>query len=177
MKDEFNYELSESMAPQDNLHKIIKKEILIPATLIDVWDAWTTSEGAKTFFAPAAKIKLAIGGEYELYFMPEAPEGSRGSEDCHLLSFVPYHMLSFEWNAPPSLPNIRKEHTWVVVLLEPVADKQVKITLYHQGWKDGEEWNKAFDYFTRAWDIVLSRLQYRFATQPIDWSGRIGVRS
>ena len=45
------------------------------------------------------------------------------------------------------------------------------VTLTHDGWGVGEEWDQAFDYFTNAWrDIVLPRLKRRFALGPIDWS-------
>ena len=43
------------------------------------------------------------------------------------------------------------------------------VTLHHVGWGDGGEWDKAYDYFDRAWDAVLANLQKRFAEGPIDW--------
>ena len=51
--------------------KILRKEVVVPASLKEVWDAWTTTEGVKTFFSSEAKIELAIGGSYEIYFILE----------------------------------------------------------------------------------------------------------
>lgn len=154
--------------------RVVRKEVKVNAPIEKVWNAWTTNEGAMKFFAPKAIIELTPGGRYELYFDLEASKGSRGGEGCRVLSFLPMVMLSFEWNAPPEFPNVRKEqkqkHTWVVVQFYPIARDQTKVRLTHLGWKEGEEWEKVFQYFMRAWDIVLGRLEHMFSTgKPIDW--------
>ena len=91
-----------------------------------------------------------------------------------MLSFLPMEMLSFEWSAPPEFPMVRKQqmqkHTWVVLQFYPLAQGQVKVRLTHLGWREGEEWEKVFQYFLRAWDIVLGRLERVFSTkEPIEW--------
>jgi uncharacterized protein YndB with AHSA1/START domain len=150
--------------------RMIRKEVVVRASLEAVWNDWTTSEGAVTFFAPKANIGLALGGPYELYFDLDAPEGSRGSEGLKILSFLPMEMLSFEWNAPPQYPNVRKgQPTWVVVQLYSLGKNEVRVRLTHMGWGEGDEWDKVFQYFKRAWDIVLGRLEHRFSNGPIDW--------
>jgi uncharacterized protein YndB with AHSA1/START domain len=150
--------------------RLIRKEIVITAPVKAVWDAWTTPEGAVTFFAPRANINLDVGGPYELLFDLDAPVGSRGGEGLKLLSFLPMEMLSFEWNAPPQYPNVRKgPYTWVVIQFYSHEQNKVRVRLTHLGWKEGEEWDKVFQYFQRAWDVVLSRLEHRFSKGPIDW--------
>jgi len=148
--------------------------VKVNASVEKVWEAWTTNDKAVMFFAPKANIELTPGGPYELYFDLEAPMGSQGGEGCRVLSFLPMEMLSFEWNAPPDFPEVRREqmkkHTWVVVQFYPVAQDRTKVRLTHLGWKEGEEWEKVFQYFLRAWDIVLGRLERIFSTRkPIDW--------
>jgi len=49
--------------------------------------------------------------------------------------------------------------------------EKTRVTLIESGWGEGEEWDKAFAYFSSAWpDIVLARLKYRFEAGPLDWS-------
>ncbi|MGE5342526.1 MAG: SRPBCC family protein [Candidatus Omnitrophota bacterium] len=148
----------------------IRKAVILPVSADEAFQAWTTLQGVTSFFAPEADIELAVGGKYELYLAPKQPKGERGSEGCKILSFVPGEMLSFTWSAPPSLPSVRKERTWVVLRFETMEPKKTRVYLTHIGWQAGEEWQKALQYFDRAWEIVLGRLQYRFTTGPIDWS-------
>lgn len=147
----------------------IRKEILVPSSAADIWSRWTTGSGVATFFAPQAKIDLSMGGGYEIIFMPDAPEGLRGSEGCTILSFVAERMLSFTWNAPPHFPEVRKERTWVVVLLDPEGPNKTRVTLAHMGWKSGPEWDEARRYFDRAWILVLARLSRAVEIGPVDW--------
>lgn len=148
---------------------MIRKAAEVPASVDDVWKAWTTSEGVKTFFAENARVELAINGDYEIYFDASQPEGLKGSEDCKVLSFVPGEMFSFSWNAPPNMPEVRKERTWVVLLFKNLGPKKTRVYLFHLGWQMGEQWQKALQYFSAAWDVVLARLVYRFQYGPLDW--------
>jgi len=150
--------------------KILRKEIVVPASLEEVWNAWTTTEGVKTFFSSDAKVELAVGGLYEIYFNLKAPYGSRGSEDCRVLSYLPMEMLSFEWNAPPDFGELRNKHTRVVLQFEEIEPGKVKVKCSQLGWGKGEDWDKLYDYFDKAWSYVLGNLKKRFTEGPIDWS-------
>ena len=160
---------SEKRTVEDPSDRILTKEVIVTASIDSVWQAWTTTEGANSFFSPNADIDLRIGGKYGIYFLMDAPEGSRGSEDCHILSFLPKKMLSFEWNAPPSFGNIRFEHTRIVLLFEELPDGKVKVTLSQLGWGKGENWDKLYDYFDKAWGYVLGNFEKRFTDGPLNW--------
>lgn len=148
---------------------MIRKAVEVEASADEVFKAWTTTEGVKTFFAANASVELAVNGDYEMYFDPSQPDGLKGSEGCKVLSFVPGEMFSFTWNAPPTMPDVRKERTWVVLLFKSLGPEKTQVYLFHLGWQVGEQWQKALKYFTSAWDVVLGRLAYRFKNGPIDW--------
>lgn len=150
--------------------RAVVAEVVVKAGVDEVWKAWTTEEGIKSFFAPACKLDLRVFGAYDIYFNPEGTPGQRGAEDNVILAIQPQKMLSFTWDAPPHLPNVRQQRTSVVVRFKSLGESQTKITLTETGWGEGEEWDKAFDYFSSAWqDVVLKRLQYRFEAGPVDW--------
>jgi len=153
-----------------NSYKSIEKEVTIDASLEDVWRAWTTEGGVVTFFAPKANLEFKIGGMYEILFDLNEPIGKQGSEGAKILSYLPYKMLSFNWNAPPEFGLLRDERTIVVLLFDKVGDVETNVHLSHIGWGDGDEWDKLYEYFLRAWNVVLGRLKYRFNTAHIDWS-------
>ena len=150
--------------------RAIDKEIVVPATLDAVWAAWTTREGIVSFFAPDAVVEARVGGPFQIYINPGGPAGMRGADDMRFLAVQPKKMISFDWNAPPSLPEARAQRTFVVVRFAPVDDKTTRVTIHHIGWGDGGEWDKAFAYFDRSWGNVLANLKKRFETGPMDWT-------
>jgi len=139
--------------------KRIENEVTVAAPIDKVWQAWTTTEGVKTFFSENAKVDLRVGGPYEIYFRKDAPEGSRGSEGCEVLSFLPKEMLSFSWNAPPENPEIRKQRTVVVVQLTDLGSHGTKVKLTQNGFGEGSEWDTVRGHFEKAWPMVLKSLK------------------
>ncbi len=148
----------------------IVAEVSVPAPLAEVWAAWTTEEGVRSFFAPECRIALRPGGAYEMFFDLDAEPGNRGGEEMVLLALQPPVMLSFTWNAPPSLPEVRLQRTHVVVRLRETATGETLVTLRHDGWGEGGAWDAAFEYFSRVWGgVVLARLKRRFEVGPVAW--------
>ena len=150
--------------------RALDKEVVVNATLDQAWDAWTTRQGIVAFFAPDAKVEPRVGGAFQIYMDPLATPGNKGADEMRYLALQPKKMISFDWNAPPSLPEAREQRTFVVVRFEPVNDKQTKVMLHHTGWGDGGEWDKAYQYFDKAWGNVLANMQKRFDKGPQDWS-------
>jgi uncharacterized protein YndB with AHSA1/START domain len=153
-----------------SVERAIDREVVVPANVDAVWQAWTTSEGIRTFFAPDAHVELRVDGPFEIFINPYAKPGLKGADGMRIIGFQERRMLSFTWNAPPSLPEARANRTVVILRSEPVGEKETIVSLHHVGWGDGGEWDKAFEYFSRAWPNALMNLQKRFAAGPIDWT-------
>ncbi len=151
-------------------NRVMNKSILVNAKLNEVWQAWTTLEGIKKFFAPDARLDIRLGGKYEILFDPEKPEGEKGAEGCTVLSYVPLKMLSFTWGAPPKFPTARKEIAqWVVLFFDEVGPNQTLVSFQEFGWKDDKEGEQVYEYFDRAWEAVLANLAHSFTHGPMDW--------
>ncbi|HEY1394399.1 MAG TPA: SRPBCC domain-containing protein [Methylibium sp.] len=150
--------------------RAIDKQIVVAATLDQAWDAWTTREGITSFFAPDAEIDARPGGAFHIYINPYAEPGMKGADEMRYMALQPKKMLSFDWNAPPSLPEVRQQRTFVVLRFEPVGDKSTRITMHHTGWGEGGQWDQTYAYFDKAWGRVLANLQRRFETGPVDWT-------
>ncbi len=149
--------------------RAIDEKITVKANVDDVWKAWTTTEGVKSFFAPDAKIELRVDGPFQVYINPFAEPGLKGADDMRIIGFQEKKMLSFNWNAPPNLPEARKQRSVVIVRFISRGDAITDVTIHHVGWGEGGEWDKAFAYLSKAWPNVLKNLQKRFDTGPVDW--------
>ena len=150
--------------------RAIDKEVVVAAPIEAVWQAWTTRAGIRTFFAPDAEIEPRVGGAFHIHINPFAEPGMKGADDMRFMALQPPTMLSFDWNAPPSLPEVRAQRTFVVVRLAPLEAKSTRVTLHHTGWGAGGQWDETYAYFDRAWGNVLGNLKKSFESGPIDWT-------
>lgn len=148
----------------------LDKEVIVPAPIAAVWQDWTTKAGIESFFAPEAEVDARVGGAFHIHIDPYAEPGMKGADDMRFMALQPMKMLSFDWNAPPSLPEVRQQRTFVVVRLAEIDRGSTRVSLHHTGWGDGGEWDKTYAYFDRAWGNVLANLKQRHETGPHDWT-------
>lgn len=157
-------------AHQDDPLAPIELAVLVAAPRADVYKAYTTTDGWKTFFGIPSHIELRPGGPFELYFGPDAPAGERGSEGCTVLAYVPDEMFSYTWNAPPNFAHARGRSSWVVVSFESVSAASTRVRLRHLGLAElaaaepehADEFKQVRAYFAQAWPYVLKTLQTHF---------------
>jgi uncharacterized protein YndB with AHSA1/START domain len=150
--------------------RAIDKEVVVAAPLVAVWQSWTTKAGIEGFFSPEAEVDARVGGAFHIHIDPLAEPGMKGADDMRFMALQPMKMISFDWNAPPSLPEARRQRTFVVVRFAPVDENSTRVMLHHVGWGDGGEWDQTYAYFDRAWGRVLENLQKRHTAGPIDWT-------
>ena len=151
--------------------RVLRAEVLVPAAVNDVWDAWTTAAGIRTFFAPEGKVDLRVDGTYDVWFNPKGGPDERGAEGMRILDVDPGRRFVFTWNAPPSIRSIRGRRTVVVLEFAAEGERATRLRFSHLGWGEGADWDAAYAYFDRAWGgFVLPSLVRRFAVGPIDWA-------
>jgi uncharacterized protein YndB with AHSA1/START domain len=156
------------MAAKTGPARALRVEATVKGPISKVWRVWTTSQGAEEFFAEKANIRLAIGGPYEIQFDPK--DERSGTKGLKILSYAPEEMISFQWNAPPEMPEVRNGGTWVVVQMRPEGKDRTRVTLTQHGWKEGVEWDQAYAHFVLGWGDLMKRLERRFTDGPIDWN-------
>jgi hypothetical protein len=61
------------------------------------------------------------------------------------------------------LPEIRKNRMHVVVRFYPLAENLMRVTLVNDGYGEGEDWDKAYAYLSKAWNYALGSLKKHFA--------------
>lgn len=150
-------------------------ELVVPAPVEEVWEAWTTAEGIASWSAPAGYVDLRPGGSWEAHFEPDRPPGQRGSDANEIVDFDPERLLVIRAGAPRRFPTVRAEKTTFYLTLTPVGRHHTLVQGVQSGWKDGPEWDEAFEYLAWANAVWLDWLHQRFTTGPIDWSeGPVG---
>lgn len=131
------------------------KELEIAAPPAAAYALWTDPAAWQRLMGPdsRANIALEVGGPYEWLF-----DGKIGSNGCQVLSYIPGRMVSFTWNAPPTLAT-RERRTWVVVETEPLGEAGTRVRLTHLGFGEGADWDATFAYFENAWGRAMGMMK------------------
>jgi len=140
--------------------RMLRKEIVIQAPLDSVWNAWTTAEGLRPISAQS-NVELRPGGPYEWFLDGPADEhGKRGGQGARVLAFLPKEMLAFDWTFPPAVPSLRDADakTQVIVFFKQDGEG-VHVRFVQHGWQEGEDWDRGYAYFDKAWDYVLQKMK------------------
>lgn len=145
-------------------------EVTVPATTTEVWKAFTTSEGLSTWLTPGAVVDLRPGGEWTAHY----PGGKTGGGT--ILSFIPEKEIVLSAMAPEWFPTVRAERTTARFQFEPRGNSTV-VRLTQTGWKNGAEWDKAYEYLIAGNAQLLSTLHRRFVNGPLDWAKEWGQES
>jgi uncharacterized protein YndB with AHSA1/START domain len=148
----------------DKPEKTLRLEAIVPAPVDEVWKAFTTSEGLETWIWRKAKVDLRNGGDWLVLY----PEGKTGGGT--ILSFEPKSKLVLSAMAPEWFPHVRAERTQAVFEFAPAGPGETRVTLTQTGWKQGKEWDDAYEYLSKGNAQLLAQLQRRFEKGPIDWS-------
>ncbi len=78
------------------MERAIEKEVLVDATVDQVWEAWTTRAGILGFFAPDAEIDARVDGAFHIFMNPYGEPGMKGADTMRYLAIQPKTMLSFD---------------------------------------------------------------------------------
>lgn len=143
--------------------KRLDMETVVPASLDQVWEAFTTSDGLVTWLTPGATVELRLGGPWQANF----PGGKTGGGT--ILAFLPREMLAVAALAPENFPTVRRERTQVVFRFDAIDATHTRVRLSQIGWQPGDEWDRAFTYLSKGNAQLLNALVHRFTSGPIDW--------
>ena len=143
-------------------------EVEIPASLSEVWKAFSTSDGLITWLAPSAVVDLRPGGEWTVRF-----PGGNSTGGGTIISFVPEKEIVLAALAPDQFPHVRAERTRAAFQFEAHGNFTI-VRLTQTGWKEGAEWTRAYEYLLAGNAQLMSALHRRFVEGPIDWKKAFG---
>jgi uncharacterized protein YndB with AHSA1/START domain len=144
-----------------NSAKVLRIELSIPASVHDVWEAFTTEKGLSSWLAPNVSVDLKPGGDWLVKF-----PGSTGGGT--IVSFVPEKEIVINALAPDRFPHVRAARTRAVFTFTAQGNStQVRLT--QTGWQSGPEWDAAYEYLAAGNAEMLAMLHHRFVAGPTDW--------
>ncbi len=142
--------------------KALKFEVVVPGKIEDVWAAFTTSAGLNTWLWKDCTVDLREGGDWIVHY----PGGATGGGT--IVSFKPGKQVIIHAMAPEKFPEVRKAGTTAAFDFEAEGEK-TRVTLTQTGWKQGKQWDEAYEYLAGGNAQLLGQLNYRFTKGPIPW--------
>jgi uncharacterized protein YndB with AHSA1/START domain len=143
--------------------KALRFEVIVPGSIDDVWSAFTTAEGLSTWLWRDVRVDLRQGGDWMVLY----PGGKTGGGT--IVEFEPKRFLKMTAMAPEQFPAVRDTRTSARWEFEAVSPTTTKVTMIQTGWKEGREWDEAYEYLATGNATLLRQLHRRFATGPIAW--------
>jgi uncharacterized protein YndB with AHSA1/START domain len=143
--------------------KALKFEVVVPASVDDVWKAFTTKEGMQTWLWRDCVVELRKNGEWTANFGASTGGGT-------ITSFVLKREIVIAALAPEKFPTVRKERTTARFTFEAINATSTRVILLQTGWKSGADWDAAYEYLATGNAQLLGALYTRFVSGPIDWS-------
>ena len=143
--------------------KALRFEVTVPATVDEVWKAFTTREGIATWLWSDARVELKPGGDWLVLFPGSTAGGT-------IVSVEPQKRLVISALAPEKFPTVRSERTRATFEFVPATPSGTMVTLVQTGWKTGPEWDAAYQYLAVGNAQLFAQLRWRFESGPIDWA-------
>ncbi|MEO1084349.1 MAG: SRPBCC domain-containing protein [Acidobacteriota bacterium] len=151
--------LASSAASADEQRVVYETEV--NANLDTVWNAFTTSEGVRSWMAPVAEVELAVGGKMRTNYNPEGTLDDATSIENTILSFDPKRMLSLKATKfPEGFPfEEAARTTWAIFYFSELPSDRTKITVVGLGYTDDEPSQKMREFFAGANEYSLGMLK------------------
>lgn len=136
-----------------------------------VWKALVDPAQVGEWFAASANVVPELGGAYELFWLPDAPE-HQSTIGCRITAIAPYRYLAFTWRGPDELSALMNEgdppppptHVTISLTATPAG---TDLRLRHVGFGESDDWPHAVAWHERAWRTCLNNLEALLAGQPL----------
>ncbi|NVK55742.1 MAG: SRPBCC domain-containing protein [Alteromonadaceae bacterium] len=136
-------------------------EFEIHANINDVWNAFSTAEGLRSWVAPLADIDFRVGGKWRANYNKDGELGDEATIENTILSYDPQRMISLKATGFPKGFEFvdAAKHTWTVFYFTKVSDDKTKITIVGLGYRDTEQSRKMRAFFKPANQYSMNLLK------------------
>jgi uncharacterized protein YndB with AHSA1/START domain len=150
--------LFSSISDAQEPREVFKVEI--DASIDDIWNAFTTTEGLKSWVAPLSDIDFKVGGKWRANYNNDGILGDATTIENTILSYDPKRMLSLKATGFPEgfkYEDAAKE-AWSVFYFTPVSKSKTKITVVGLGYNDTEQSKEMRAFFKTANKYSMDQL-------------------
>jgi uncharacterized protein YndB with AHSA1/START domain len=136
-------------------------EAEIDASVDDIWDAFTTTEGIRSWVAPLAEVDFKVSGKWRTNYNKDGKLGDASTIENTILCYDPKRMISLKATGfPENFPfKEAAKDTWSIFYFEPVSKTRTKITVVGLGYNDTPQSKKMRAFFETANRYSIDQLR------------------
>ena len=154
--------------------RVLRHEIDVPAPAAEVYVAFTTADGWRTWAVPFAQLTpdLSVGAIMETSYNPAAKPGDANNIKNKVLAYIPGRLFAFQAvQAPQGFKHADLlARVFTVAEFEPVGPNRTRIKLSMLGYGSGTAFDELYGHFAKGNAWTAQKVFERFETGPIDWT-------
>ena len=133
--------------------RVLRIETVVPASVENVWKAWTTAQELSKWIAPVVAIDLRIGGTISTNYDEKAIIGNTGTIQLPIINCLEKEIITLKVNLNESFPKkVRDEdrNLQEIVQIVNLGNGKTKIVSSMVGWGTGKDWDQTYELFARG---------------------------
>ena len=141
---------------------ILFQKVNIKASIKDVWEAYTTNEGWKSWASPVVEIDLKNGGTIKTHYDKNSKVGDPGTNTLHIVNYVPERVLTLKAELSERWPEVMKEDDGKlmnVIVFQELQDNSALILSYGVGYRDLPAYHDLMKLFIPANEGLFKKLK------------------
>lgn len=133
--------------------KVLRLESILPVSLDEAWQLFTTDVQLMKWIAPVAHIELSTGGFILTNYDKTKPLTDSSSIKLDIINYLEHDILTLKVNLNNNFsPKVKAEdgNLQEIIQFVSVSPKQTKVISSMVGWGKGAEWDKTYGFFERG---------------------------
>jgi len=133
--------------------KVLRLESVLPVSMDEAWQLFTTDAQLMKWIAPVAHIELRTGGYILTNYDKTKPLTDSSSIKLDIINYLEHEILTLKVNLNNSFsPKVKSEdgNLQEIIQFVSVSPKQTKVISSMVGWGKGEDWDKTYGFFERG---------------------------
>lgn len=144
--------------------RAIQLSVIVPASARQVFAAFATSEGFRSWAVPMARVDLRVGGEIEASYDAKAKPGDPDNIRNRIDAYLPDRLLVIHnVQAPKALPGREAfARTSTMIEFTPIDAENTRVTVTNAGYGTGTGFDSAYRHFEWGNAYTLDELRKHF---------------
>lgn len=141
---------------------ILFQKVNVKAAIKDVWKAYTTNEGWRSWASPHVEIDLKIGGTIQTHYDTNSKIGDPGTNTLHIVNYVPERLLTLKAELSERWPEVMKKDEGKlmnVIVFQELRDNNTLILSYGVGYRDLPAYHDLMKFFIPANEGLFKKLK------------------